>query len=189
MLQNEDDSFLLRLRALQPDALAEVYDTYSQAIYAYALHLLSNSELAEECTAETFYRLLKALQNGAGVQNLRPYLYRVAHNWITDYYRRQPLEPIGLTDSHTSKSDPPLEHQVEERMRQAQMRAALQRLTPEQRLVVSLRFIEGLDLESVAEAVGKPLTAVKALQHRALQSLRRMLVKDEESLKDEEKSR
>jgi RNA polymerase sigma-70 factor (ECF subfamily) len=53
-------------------------------------------------------------------------------------------------------------------------------LTEEQRLVISLRFIEGLELEAVAQAVGKPLTAVKSLQHRGLQSLRRILLEREE---------
>ncbi|MGB9640109.1 MAG: RNA polymerase sigma factor [Anaerolineales bacterium] len=181
MPQNEDPSLLRRVRMLQPEALAEVYDAYSPAIYAYALRLLGDSTLAEECTAETFFRLLKALQTGAGtIQNLRPYLYRVAHNWITDMYRRQPLQPLPFEESALSHSDPPLEHQVEEQWRQAEMRAALQHLTAEQRLVISLRFIEGMDQESVAEALGKPLSAVKALQHRGLQALRRMLLKDEE---------
>lgn len=190
MPHQEDPSLLWRAQALQPEALAEVYDAYSPAIYAYALRLLGDADLAEECTAETFFRLLKALQNGAGtIQNLRPYLYRVAHNWITDLYRRQPFQPLPLEESTSSHSDPPLEHQVEEGLRQAEMRAALQRLTPEQRLVISLRFIEGLDQESVAEALGKPLSAVKALQHRGLQALRRMILKEQERFTNENESR
>ncbi len=181
MPPNEATPLLRRLQTLQPEALAEVYDRYSSAIYAYALRLLGDEQLAEECTAETFYRLLKALQMGSSeIQNLRPYLYRIAHNWITDFYRRQPLQPLPLEGAALSQSDPPLEHQVLESCKQAQLRAALQRLTREQRLVVSLRFIEGLDQEDVAEALGKPLSAVKALQHRGLQALRRMLLKEEE---------
>lgn len=181
MPQNKDPSLLRRAQALQPEALAEVYDAYSPAIYAYALRLLGDPQLAEECTAETFFRWLKALQNGGGpVNGLRPYLYRVAHNWITDVYRRKPMAELPMDDLQTPASDPPPDQLAEQRLRQEQARAALQRLTEEQRLVISLRFIEGLELEAVAQAVGKPLTAVKSLQHRALQSLRRILLERED---------
>lgn len=185
MPQHEARALLKRLKKLQPDALAEVYDTYSQSIYAFALRLSGDVELAEECVAETFFRLLKALQNGSGpAEDVRPYLYQIAHNWITDYFRQQPLNPLPLEESWPSQTDAPLELEVDQRQKQARMRAALGRLTPDQRLVISLRFIEGLAQESVAQALGKPLSAVKSLQHRGLQSLRRMLVNDEESSND-----
>ena len=185
MVQNDDAMLLARLRSLQEDALADVYDTYSPVIYTYAYRLLGDSDLAEECVAETFYRLLNALRNGGGAtRNLRPYLYRVAHNWITDFYRQQPLQPLPLVESSDCQSETSIEHQVEGKWMELRMRAALQRLTPEQSLVVNLRFIEGLDQETVAEALGKPLSAVKALQHRGLQALKRMLI-SEESFTDE----
>lgn len=176
MPQHEARALLKRLRELQPQALAEVYDTYSQPIYAFALRLLGDAHLAEECVSETFFRLLKALQNGGGpTEDVRPYLYRTAHNWITDVYRRRELLPLDVDEDHTAEADPPPEVQFEHRQLERQARAALQRLTAEQRLVITLRFIEGLDQASVAQALGKPLSAVKALQHRGLEALRRML--------------
>ncbi len=177
MPQNEARSLLRRLKEFQPDALAEVYDAYSPSLYAFALRLLGEADLAEECVAETFYRLLKALQNGGGpAEDVRPYLYRVAHNWITDVYRRRHLIPLELDDEKSGLADPLPEQQFDRLELQKQARAALQRLTPDQRLVISLRFIEGMDQASVAQALGKPLSAVKALQHRGLEALRRMLI-------------
>ena len=55
------------------------------------------------------------------------------------------------------------------------VRAALARLTDEQRQVIVLKFYEGLSNEEVASAINKPVGAVKALQHRALAALRRAL--------------
>jgi RNA polymerase sigma-70 factor (ECF subfamily) len=53
-------------------------------------------------------------------------------------------------------------------------------LTADQRQVIALKFLEGLDNEAIAEVLQKPVGAVKALQHRALASLRRILLSEEE---------
>jgi len=74
-----------------------------------------------------------------------------------------------------------VDEETERRLLQEQARAALANLTAEQRLVIVLHFIEGWDQASIATALQKPLTAVKALQHRGLQALRRMLLKEEGS--------
>jgi RNA polymerase sigma-70 factor (ECF subfamily) len=55
------------------------------------------------------------------------------------------------------------------------VQALLGELTPDQRQVLALRVIADLSLEQAAEAVGKPVGAVKALQHRALETLRRKI--------------
>lgn len=176
--QSMDESRLLQgAQSFDSDCLAEIYDRYSPELYAYAWRLLGDADLAEDCTAETFARLLSALRNGGGPgEYLRAYLYRMAHNWITDHYRRQP--PLELDDERPSASPGP-ESQAESAQRRRQMRAALSRLTPEQRQVIVLRFYQQLDPGETARAVGRPVNAVKALQHRALGALRRFLLKEE----------
>ncbi|MEJ5315211.1 MULTISPECIES: RNA polymerase sigma factor [Anaerolinea] len=175
-----DESILLeKARAFDLDALAEVYDRYSPPIYRYALRLLGDEVLAEECVADTFHRFLLALRNGGGPENhLQAYLYRVAHNWITDTFRRNPARWLEESDGE-SLSDPAMvesiEAQVHQRLEQNRVRRALRALTPDQRQVVVLKFLEGWENESIARAIGKPVGAVKSLQHRALASLRRFL--------------
>ena len=58
---------------------------------------------------------------------------------------------------------------------QSRLAAAIERLTESQRQVILLKFIEGLDNETVAQTLDKPVGAVKSLQHRALAALRRIL--------------
>ncbi|NMB67222.1 MAG: sigma-70 family RNA polymerase sigma factor [Chloroflexi bacterium] len=169
-----DESRLLQgARAFDPGCLAELYDRYSPEIYAYAWRLLGDVHLAEDCTAETFTRLLSALRSGGGPSDhLRAYLYRTAHNIATDHYRRHP--PADLSED-LSSADPPPEALAGLAQRQRQMRAALLRLTPEQRQVILLRFYQELDPAETAAALGRPTGAVKSLQHRALAALRRLL--------------
>lgn len=184
---NKDEQVLLEgAQRFDLETLAEIYDRYSSGLFQYAVRLLGESGLAEECVAETFLRFLKALRAGQGPKNyLQAYLYRIAHHWISDYYRRQPPPPLELEeDSHILKGDRP-DDQMESSLLREELRAALTRLTPEQRQVIMLRFIEGWENEAVAATLQKPVGAIKALQHRALASLRRILQYDKERVKDE----
>lgn len=173
----EEPRLLQGARVFDPDCLAELYDHYSPEIYAYAWRLLGDVDLAEDCTGETFTRLLSALRNGGGPsEHLRAYLYRTAHNWVTDHYRRQP--PAELADDLPSGGPGP-ETQAEHNQRGRRVRAALLHLTPEQRQVVALRYYQELDPAETAAALGRPVGAVKSLQHRALAALHRLLLKED----------
>ena len=61
------------------------------------------------------------------------------------------------------------------RMERQQLRAALTLLTPDQRQVIVLKYLEDWENEAIARTLNKPIGAVKSLQHRALESLRRIL--------------
>lgn len=173
-----NEAQLLRwARAWDRDALGKIYDEYSPLLYRYAMRLLGDQDVAEECVAETFSRFLQALRGGGGPKrHLKAYLFRVAHNWITDYYRRhQPVESLDAWSQPLTDDDPSPEEIAAGRWQQEQVRGLLARLTPDQRQVIVLRFLEGWSLAEVAEALDKPVGAVKALQHRALAALRRLL--------------
>lgn len=174
-MDNDERVLLQRARQIDVQALAEVYDRFSPAIYAYAMRLLGDNDLAEECVAETFSRLLTALKNGGGPQEyLRAYLYRIAHNWITDRFRRNP--PMAALDPYLRADERSEPHKVvADELERQQVRAALAVLTPDQRQVITLKYVEELDNFEIAAALKKPVSAIKALQHRALAALRRIL--------------
>jgi len=68
---------------------------------------------------------------------------------------------------------------AERSIAQDELRLALTRLTEEQRQVIILKFIEGMDNASVARVLGRSQGAVKSLQHRALVSLRKIISSEE----------
>jgi len=157
-----------------------VYQQHSTELFRYAYRLLGDSDLAEDCVAETFSRLLNALHRGRGPsENVRAWLYRVAHNWITDHYRRQPPLPLDLDSDLGANAGETTTQRVGRRLEQERVRAALLQLPPEQRQVIQLRFLEGWTHEEVAKALDKTVEATRALQYRALNSLRRMLLETE----------
>lgn len=179
-LVSSEKDLLARARRLENHALAHIYDLYSTDLYSYAVRLLGDADLAEDCVAETFSRFLHALHGGGGPRShLRAYLYRVAHNWITDSYRRQPPRPLALEPSLLAENSENPSYVLERRLGREQLLAALARLTPDQRQVVVLKFLEDWQNQEIAQALDKPVGAVKSLQHRALAALRRMLISEE----------
>lgn len=178
-----EKALLKRARRFDPDTLGEVYDRFSPGIYRYAMRLLGDVQLAEDCVSETFSRFLKVLRAGQGPQDhLQAYLFRVAHNWVTDYYRRRPLPTLDLEALDHLDPNASTEKQGMKNAEREQVRNALKLLTPEQRHVIILRFYEGWELEEIAGSLQKDIGAVKALQHRAIAALQRMLVLQEENI-------
>lgn len=180
MVFSSESELLDSARKFDGEALAAIYDRYSPGIYAYSLRLLGDPNLAEDCTAETFSRFLQALHHGNSPRRyLQAYLYRIAHNWITDQYRRQPPAPLSLEENvRANETDSP--HQAAlDRLAQTRIRSSLLRLTPDQRQVIVLHYLEDWKVEEIAAALNKSVGAVKALQHRALDALRAVLAGDD----------
>ena len=172
-------------RQFDAEALGQIYDLYRPALYRYAYRLLGQPDQAEECVAETFSRFLLALKHGNGpTASLKAYLYRVAHNWIVDQWRQQPPPPLVLDedlceDIAAGHSLDPADAVMRD-MDVHRTRVALRRLTADQRQVILLKYLEAWDNNAIAAALDRPVGAVKALHHRALATLRRILMKDTE---------
>ena len=170
----EEQGLLQQASQFKHQALAQIYDAYSPGIYRYAMRLLGDACLAEDCVADTFSRFLHALRKKQGPRDhLQAYLYRVAHNWVVDHYRVR-AETSGLDEALRSEADIP-EKEAATRLRQRQVREAIRQLSPDQQKVISLKYLEEWSNEEVSRALRKPVGAVKSIQRRALDSLRRLL--------------
>ncbi|MBN2005171.1 MAG: sigma-70 family RNA polymerase sigma factor [Anaerolineae bacterium] len=168
---------LKRVRQWDEAALAEVYDTYAPALYRYAYRLTGHTQTAQDIVSETFQRFLIALRNGAGPEkHLSAWLYRVAHNLVVDFYRRQPQdEPVVLDGDMPAIGHDSAEVYMLQQESADRIRAALHQLTPLQQQVLVLRFLEEMSNAEVAKIVGRAEGAVKGLLHRAMSALRRVL--------------
>jgi RNA polymerase sigma-70 factor (ECF subfamily) len=156
------------------------YERYNAEIFRYAYRLLGDCETAEDCVSETYYRFLKAVRDGLGpLENTRAYLYRVARNWINDYYRSQPMRITSLDIELDGDPEANPSRLAAENWERERVRAAVLSLPPDQQQVIVLRFMEDWSHEDVAAALGKSVEATRTLQHRALVSLRQVLQLEE----------
>jgi RNA polymerase sigma-70 factor (ECF subfamily) len=128
--------------------------------------------------------LLQALKKGGGPsENVRAYLYRVAHNWITDHYRRKDPPTISLDIEIKDDEMVNPSQMVLHEMERDQIRAALLELPAEQQEVIHLRFLEDWPHAEIADMLGKTVEATRALQYRALNSLRQMLLDHDDEVR------
>ena len=102
---------------------------------------------------------------------MQAYLYRVAHNWITDYYRRRPPPSEELDPNLESSNNSP--QSTIEHMESESLRKALMRLTADQRQAITLKYLEDWSNKQISLALDKSVGAVKSLQQRGLSALKK----------------
>ncbi|MFN8449643.1 MAG: sigma-70 family RNA polymerase sigma factor [Anaerolineae bacterium] len=170
----DDDARLLeRARALDEAALAAIFDAHYNAIYRYIYLHIGHTETAEDLSAQVFRRLLEKLREGAGPDRyLKAWLFRVASNLIVDETRRAQHRHHLPLDEDLSADGATPEDTAQQALLLAQLRAALDTLTPPQRSAIILRYLMDMPNEEIAEIMGMTIGAVKAQQHRGLAALR-----------------
>ncbi len=164
------------------DAFAKLYEAYVERIYRFIYFRVGVAEAAEDLTSQVF---LKAWE---GLSRYQPrglpfgaWLFRVARNTVIDHYRAS-RPTVPLDTAALSQPDPAADvaEAVGRRLENDELRAALGKLTDEQRQVLSLKFLAGLSTDEVAQALGKKPGAVRALQMRGLQALARLMAVEDD---------
>ena len=164
-------------------AFAELYEHYYTPIFRFVLKKVSDTELAEDLTQTVFMKAWRADQALAkNHPSPLAYLYTVARNLVTDYYRKQKtvsLEDSGDEDFDVLQSipseEPTPQEQLEGQQTQAFVKELLQTIKPEYREVINLKFIKGYSNAEVAERLGKTEMNVRQIQVRALRKLKAYL--------------
>jgi RNA polymerase sigma-70 factor, ECF subfamily len=160
-------------------ALEELYLIHFDRIYSY-LHLsVGNRHDAEDLTTQTFLRMLEAIGRFRWREvPFSAWLFRIAHNLAMDHFR---ASKRVLTEQDVpyprGAEETSAEEQAMDSLGRAGMLELIERLSPEQRQVLTLKFLFGFANGEVASILGKTEGAVKSLQHRALASLQRHLVR------------
>ena len=173
----DEESLVRRAKEHEEAALTQLYEENFDKIYRYIVLKIGDRTEAEDMTQQVFLKAFKSISGyrskGSPVSS---WLFRIAHNQMVDYWRRKSKRatvPLEETLVGSSNSNPSTD--TERKMDIESLAAATRRLTSLQREVVSLRFAGGLPVAQVARLMGKSEGAIKALQHSAVASLRRIM--------------
>lgn len=163
------------------EAFTRLYEHYVDSIYRFVLLKVNNREEAEDLTNETF---LSSWQNLPVYEErglpFSSWLYRIARNKVIDHYRvRKAPISIDVVEEDAVVVASNLERAVDIALDVDRVKACLVRLTPEQKDVTIMRFVEELSHKEIAEIIGKSEGAVRLIQHRAIATLRAMLSEGE----------
>lgn len=172
-----DDDTLTRARAGDEAAIVAIYQRYFDPVYQFCRLRVADQQTAQDLTSEVFVRFIKALKHETAPQvSLRGWIFRVARNLIYDHYGREPELPVETLDRWMRPdSDTNPEVEALRSLSVARARRAIAMLAPAQQEVLLLRFDQQLSLQETADIMDKQVNAIKALQFRAVNTLRQIL--------------
>jgi RNA polymerase sigma-70 factor (ECF subfamily) len=177
MVAGDDRDLIERLRAKDPQAMADLYDRFGRVVFSVIVRIVRNTAVAEELTQEAF---LRAWNRGgefdANRGRIAPWLLTIARNRAIDYLRSSAGQQQGNTFELVSSERVSLfvdtEKQMLDQEQARRIRAGFDKLNENQRRVLELAYFEGLSQSEMAAKLGQPLGTVKTWVRSALATLR-----------------
>jgi RNA polymerase sigma-70 factor (ECF subfamily) len=171
-----------------PAAFGQLVRRYQDRLYNTVFRLVGNAEDAQDVVQEAFLSAYQSLDGFKGHAEFFTWLYRIAYNTAISLKRKQRVTlslsagPDGdgrvepADESDLSQPGQGLERIEEER----RIQAALNRLSPEHRVVLILKDMEGQKYETMAEVLQVPIGTIRSRLHRARAELRALLQQEQE---------
>jgi len=172
-----DIAILERIVARDENAVAELYDRHNRLLYGLLLRILRNQAEAEEVLQEVFLLVwTRAETYRAALGSPAAWLVRIARNRAIDRLRSNPvrLRAVEAAPTAVDSSDNPEMRAVASEQQQA-VRAALDELPPEQRILIEQAYYLGLTQSELAERFQLPLGTVKTRIRSGMMALREQL--------------
>ena len=152
---------------------SKIYDRYIDKIYRFIFLKVNSQEIAQDLTSETFLRGWESFKNGNKIENPQAFLYRIARNLVTDYYREKgkakivSVEYVKITDPQTNLEEKALARSDLETIRQA-----LANLKEDYQNVIIWHYLDDLPIQEVAKLLDRTEEATRVLLSRALKALK-----------------
>ena len=170
------DQLVKRASSGETDAFGELYDIFLDAVYRFVYVRLGNKADAEDITENVFVSMFTAITRYVDKElPFEAWVYRIARNKIIDHYRSRKahvhLEEIAeIADSHERP-----EVRLETQMSRETVLRAIKQIPASYQEIIILKFIEDKTNEEISAVLGKPITHIRVLQHRALVALRKVV--------------
>jgi len=175
---NSIETLINRAKEGESDAVTQLYELHVDQLYRYIAYRVPVED-AEDITSDVFINMVQSLPSftytGAPFES---WLYRIASARIADYYRKNKRRKHVELDEQYKSNHPQPEEMLISEQEQAQIRDKLKNLSEDQQTLLILRFVERKSHEDVAQVLGKSVTAVKTMQHRALKRLAQLMGKE-----------
>lgn len=171
------DDVIEGCRRGEAEAFRELFQSHKDMVYSVALRYSGDQAVAMDIAQDTFVKLISRIHQFRGDSSFDSWLYRLVVNSCLDHRRRRSrLQPLMEQVLDVFRS--PERNALDELMRdefQNQVQEAVQKLAPDQRMAVVLRYTEGLSYEEIADAMGCSRGTVASRLNRAHKVLERRL--------------
>jgi RNA polymerase sigma-70 factor (ECF subfamily) len=177
----ENWKLVKRAQAGDESAFSELYLRYYDTVYKFIYYRTGRWEQAQDLTSDTFLRALRRIGSVTWQgKDFGAWLITIARNLIADHHKsgRSRLE-VSVAEMQDDRADFTAEGNPElatiDHLSNVTLLTAVKQLNDEQQRCIILRFLNGFSVAETAEAMGKNVGAIKALQYRAVRTLNRIL--------------
>ncbi len=163
-------------REKREETFLRVYEESYDRVSRYMFVRVGDRHTAEDLASETFARALEALDayQERGLP-MEAWIFRIAYHIFADYVREKKKAQVIILDEAVTGRSSDIEEITEHNDHAERLAGALERLTPGQREVITLRFFSGLNSVECARILGKRPGAVRELQNAGLKVLRQVM--------------
>jgi RNA polymerase sigma-70 factor, ECF subfamily len=155
----------------QSPRLLALYDRALPQVYGYLAARVNDATVAEDLTAETFLAAVRAVREAKVPDLTIAWLVTVARNKLVDHWRRQAREERTLKLANDPEADI-VDDDTDARFDRLRTREVLAELGPHHRAALTLRYLDGLPVNDVAEHLDRTVHATEALLVRARRAFR-----------------
>ena len=175
MREMTDEKLMQRYAKGDAQAFERLYERHRGPLYRYFKRQVSDVATANDLYQGTWEKIIKSRGKYQPSAPFKAWMYRVAHNHLVDYYRRQhpadSLEPDTLTDMQANPSQALIDEQHGQRLK-----AGILSLSADQRDTLLLKLESGLKLEDIARITGVSRETVKSRLRYAVKKLKQVLI-------------
>jgi RNA polymerase sigma-70 factor (ECF subfamily) len=179
-LMNSSRDLVIRVCQGDQEAFRLIFDRYSRPVIGFIYDMVSDRELAEELTQETFVRAFRAIHRMKPETKLSTWLFGIARNVARESLRARTRANMQVTLEHESVMDVsdqksiPVDRLLSKELNEL-IRRALEALDDDKRLVFTLKVFHQCSYEEIAEITGFSLAKLKTDLHRARAEMRRRI--------------
>ncbi len=160
------------------DAFSALYEAHADRVHRYLLARTPSPADAEELTSRTFVNAFTNLGRFRGRGSFEAWLMTIAHNLLANWYRdrgrRPPTAPLDEALGIASDVPGP-DSELEMQELRGRIREATAELAPDRRQLIALKYVDGLTNAEIGRRMGRTEGAIKALHHRTLRQLEKVL--------------
>jgi len=166
-----DELLVIKCQQGNRDAFEELVGRWQKRLWHYAFKVTGSESAAWDIVQETWYGIIKGIRKLEDVSVFPRWAFRIANNKCADWVRKQRQQQQfnnGLTKRAQNESD----KKQNSKEKIESLHVAIEKLSPDRRALLTLRYREGFDISQIAEILSVPEGTVKSRLHRTLDQLR-----------------
>ena len=172
-----DELLVIKCQQGDKDAFDELVERWQKRLWHYACRVTGSESAAWDIVQETWFAIVKGLSKLKDTAVFPQWAFRIVNNKCTDWLRKQQRRSrLNNQREEHAQSQSDKEQNSDEKSES--LRAAVGKLSPDRRALLSLRYHEGFDIGQIAEILSVPEGTIKSRLHRTVNELRQLVEQD-----------